>query len=69
VSDLTDRSDPSDPTDAKDRAQRIRQLVNACVQRRARGESVSDQSLIQANRDLLPELAEELRNLRLIEHA
>jgi serine/threonine protein kinase len=41
-------------------------VVQDCLQRRAAGESLSDESIIDAHPDLMPELGEELRKLRLI---
>jgi WD40 repeat protein len=55
--------------DELDRAKRVGQLVNECLQRRARGEEVSDQSLIDAHPELMPELAQQLRNLQMIQEA
>src|SRR5688572_13133689 len=52
-----------------DRAELIRRVVDDAIARRTRGEELSDESLCQENPELLPELAEELRKLRLIEQA
>jgi WD40 repeat protein len=55
--------------DDRERAQRLRHLINDCLRRRAAGQEVSDQSLLEAHPDLMPELERELRNLRLIQEA
>ena len=52
-----------------DRADRVREVVEDCLRRRAEGESFSDESLIQSHPDLMPELSRELGKLRLIEAA
>jgi serine/threonine protein kinase len=44
-------------------------LINNCLRRRAEGQILSDQSLIDSHPELMPELERELRNLRLIEAA
>jgi len=58
-----------DGTAANARRERIRQVVRDCLRRRVAGETVSDQSILDAHPELNPELAEELRKLRLIEAA
>jgi serine/threonine protein kinase len=45
---------------------RVRAVLEDCLTRRAAGEAVSDESLIAAHPELMPELADELRKLRLI---
>lgn len=64
-------SESSEPNagDQQERARRVRRVIDDCLSRRASGEEVSDQSVIETHPDLLPELAEELRKLRLIEVA
>ncbi len=52
-----------------DRMKRVRVVLDDCIRRRANGELLTDQSLTAAHPDLLPELAEELRKLLLIERA
>ncbi|MCA9211436.1 MAG: protein kinase [Planctomycetales bacterium] len=51
------------------RAEQIRQIVKDCLMDRAAGEKITDESLIQSHPHLMPELQEELRNLRMIEQA
>ncbi|MGB2823574.1 MAG: serine/threonine-protein kinase, partial [Phycisphaerae bacterium] len=58
-----------DETGCDDRSGRIREVVEDCLRRRAAGETVPDQSVIDAHPDLMPALAEELRRLRLVEAA
>lgn len=58
-----------DDQNAADPAERIRGVIADCMQRRADGESVSDESVIDAHPELMPELAAELRKLQLIEAA
>ena len=60
-------SEKPDHVGKRERTARLRHVVDDCLRRRATGESVSDKSLIDTHPDLLPELAEELRKLRLIE--
>ena len=50
-----------------ERTGRLRQVVDDSLRRRAAGEPVSDESLIDTHPELMPELAEELRKLRLVE--
>jgi len=52
-----------------DRSRRVREVVRSCLRRRAAGEAVPDQSIIDAHPELMPDLAEELRKLRIIEAA
>ena len=56
----------ADDSQSEIRSERIRQVVADCLRRRAAGDAVSDQSLIDAHADLMPELAVELRKLRFI---
>ena len=51
------------------RADRIREVVEDCLRRRAEGELLSDESLIQGHPDLMPELSRGLGKLGLIEAA
>ncbi|MCA9211435.1 MAG: protein kinase [Planctomycetales bacterium] len=53
----------------KQRLEQIRRIVKDCLMARAAGKDVADKSLIQSHPDLMPELAEELKNLRMIEQA
>ena len=62
-------SSPAQPDAAIDKAAEIRRLLDAVIARRARGEEVSDESLHREHPSLLPELAAELRKLRLIARA
>ncbi len=50
-----------------DRQERIREVIDECLQRRWDGDDVAEDSVIQQHADLMPELAEELRMLRLLE--
>jgi len=52
-----------------DRAEQIRLLVEDCLRRRAEGEAVSDELLIEGHPDLMPEMSRELGKLRSIEAA
>jgi serine/threonine protein kinase len=52
-----------------DRAGKIRQVLEGYGRRRAAGEEIPGEVLLAQYPDLLPELAEELRKLRLIENA
>ena len=64
-------SNPNSSTDSngKQRAQQIRQIVKDCLLGRADGQVITDESLMESHPDLMPELADELRNLRMIEQA
>ena len=53
----------------EDVQQRASLVVDDCIRRRAEGETVTDESLIGAHPDLMPELAAQLRGLRVIENA
>ena len=55
-----------DDAGSEGRSERVRQVVQDCLQRRAAGESLSDESIIDAHPDLMPGLGEELRKLQLI---
>ncbi len=48
---------------------RIQKIVESCIDRRLAGETVSDDDILAAHPDLLPELAGELRHLAVIERA
>ena len=60
------RPQSSDPSD---RASRMQRIVEDCLSRRAGGEDVSDDQLIDSHPDLMPELRDELRKLALVERA
>ncbi len=51
------------------RLERIQRLVDECLRRRAAGESWPDEAVIGEHPDLMPELGERLRALRLVEEA
>lgn len=51
------------------RGQRILDILDACLQRRTAGESLTDAEIIAEHPELLPELEERLAALRLIERA
>src|SRR6185436_3109270 len=60
-------SEPTNPIISSDGAAvRVLDVINDCLQRRAAGEAIADGALIAAHPDLMPELGEELRRLRLI---
>ncbi|MCH7812431.1 MAG: serine/threonine protein kinase [Planctomycetes bacterium] len=52
-----------------DRASKAREAVDAFISQRVSGQRTSDRSFLDANRDLMPELGEQLRMWRLIERA
>jgi DNA-directed RNA polymerase subunit RPC12/RpoP len=56
-------TESQDPQPGNDRAERIREVIMECLQRRNLGEDVSDESVIQQHVELMPELAEDLRLL------
>ena len=47
----------------------VNAIINDLIARRTAGERVSDESLIEQHPDLMPELADELRKLRIVEAA
>ncbi len=51
---------------ARARPERIREIVDSCLSRWAAGESFSEAMIVQSHPDLMPELGEELRKIRLI---
>ena len=51
------------------RSESLREIINDLIVRRAAGETVTDESVIEQHPDLMPELAAELRNLRIVERA
>lgn len=55
--------------DATRRAARIRKVIEECMSRRAAGEMVTDASITESHHELMPELAQELAVLSLIERA
>lgn len=57
---------PQEQRDRSAREDRIRQVVSDHQQRREAGELVSDDELIAAHPDLMPELAQQLSRLQLI---
>ena len=58
-----------DPAGQEESTRQIGQIIDEYLRRRAAGEEVSEDSLIEAHPELMPELAEELRKLRLIRTA
>ncbi len=56
-------------TEKPRRSESIRAVINDLIVRRAAGETVTDESLIEQHPNLMPELADELRNLRIVECA
>ena len=60
-------SENADQVGKPERTERLRQVMDDCLRRKAQGESVSEESLIDTHPHLMPELAEELRKLQLIE--
>jgi Protein kinase domain len=59
-------SEPTNPIISGDgKAARVRDVINDCLQRRATGETIADDVLIAIHPELMPELNEELRKLRL----
>ena len=63
-------SQPTQPSgENASRSENIREVVNQCIAQRAAGETVTDESLIAAHPELMPELAEALKNLRLVQQA
>ncbi len=62
-------NEPVEKPDLSDRLVRVQRLLDDCIDRRIAGEDVSDQDIIVANVDLMPELGEELGNLAVIERA
>ena len=59
----------NEDTSSIDKSDRVRALVDEYLQRRAAGETVIEQALLDSHPDLLPELAEELRKLAVIDLA
>lgn len=55
--------------DSPERAGRVQQVVAECLQRRSSGEDLSDELVIASHRDLMPELGQALRKLRLVAQA
>ncbi len=64
---MSSRSHPVDMDEQRN--ERIHQIVNDCLLRRSQGEVVTDESIIEAHADLMPELAERLRSLHMIQEA
>jgi len=65
------RDTPTEPptADDEDRLARVHRLIDECIERRSGGGDVSHDDLVAAHPDLMPELAEELRHLAVIERA
>ena len=51
------------------RSERIHEVVQACMQRRRRGDTISDASIVERHPELMPELADQLRYARLFRTA
>ena len=67
---MSDESDAIDTTDGSEgRRFSIRAVLDDCGRRRALGEPVTDEAIITAHPDLMPELGEALRKWRMIEKA
>ena len=47
----------------------VRRVVDSCIERRAAGEQLSDDAIIAANTELMPELGKALRNLQVVQRA
>ncbi|MCA9147878.1 MAG: hypothetical protein KDA92_01200, partial [Planctomycetales bacterium] len=60
---------PEQSTTDTERTERVRQVIEDCMDRRAAGASVTDAELIANHSDLMPELDSALRFLRLAETA
>jgi serine/threonine protein kinase len=58
--------DSTDPRELDSKASRIFQIVADCLRRRAAGEKLEDDELLAGHAELMPQLAVELRRLRLI---
>ena len=63
---MTDRV--SDPSNA-DHSEHLEKILEQVARRRAAGDEVSDQEVIDAHCDLLPDLAEKLRVLAAVDAA
>ncbi|MFQ5518277.1 MAG: serine/threonine protein kinase, partial [Acidimicrobiia bacterium] len=63
--DATQRCEPDRPLDEN----ALVRVLEDTIRRRGRGEQVSDEVVIDAHRDLMPELGEQLRALRQVEQA
>ena len=58
------------PFDASaERLLSVQKVVDDCIERRLRGDELSDRQILSEHSDLMPELGEELRNLAVIERA
>ncbi len=55
-----------DETAPDERSQQIQRVMADCLAQRGAGKTLTDESVIEAHADLLPELAEELHKLRVI---
>ena len=64
---MTDSNRPN--VTAEEKLDRVHRIVNDCRRRRAAGEGVTDDSIIAAHPELMPELGEALHGLRLVEAA
>lgn len=64
-----DRGESSDVGGVAERLVRVHEVLDLCIERRLHGEAVSDEQLIAEHPELLPELADELRGLAIIERA
>lgn len=54
------------PDTRVERLHQIREVIDDCLVQRAGGQSLSDSSVIARHPELMPELAEELKRIRLI---
>lgn len=59
----------SDPGPHDPRREQIRRVAKASIHRRHSGETLTDEQIIAEHPDLMPELAEELRRLALVQRA
>ena len=62
-------SEPSDDPIRQDRAQLVQKVIDDFLLRRDRGEVISEQTLVNAHPELMPELNDQLRFLRLLDAA
>ena len=57
----------SSETHLLDRDREIRKVIDQCTRRIAAGEAIAESEILEAHRDLMPELGEMLRDLLMVE--
>ena len=65
---MSDSSEPNANAD-NPREDRLQEILDDCIQRRTAGEQIADEAIIADHGELMPELEQRLKALRMIQDA